>query len=363
MNKPSKIDRMENIGPAWMESALRAAGIEAKVRTVSSKPIGNGKISETSRLTVEYSEAPHDAPRSFVCKLQSPIPEAHQFAIQTGLYRGEMNAYKAVTAKGSCRIPKLYWVAGEDTWINLLLEDLGAKTEPGDQVKGSDVNDARATLAQLARLHASFFPLSHESAPTWLTRLSDSGSAWSAIINQGALTLLRIFGADLSKTHRNILNQFPEIVPAFYRYPFKNWTLSHGETRVDNVLFDRSLGTVSAVIIDWQNVGLRSPMFDICYFLCGSVSVADRRTNEIVLLDEYARQFAEMAPGYSTAAIESEYRINMLSGLFQTAAGAAFLCPDPSVAVPESTRVFLSTLMDRNLHAVSDWDSASAVLV
>lgn len=358
---PTRINSLSEVTPAWMQAVLMTSGIEAGVKSVSCKAIGDGKISQTGRVHIEYDSPTVEAPRSLVCKLHSPDLAAHQFAIGTGLYRGETNAYKVLREKSACNAPRAYWVAGDIDWINLVLEDLSASTEPGNQIKGCKADDAQAMVIELARLHSAFFPLNADDAPEWLTRLDTAGRAWSAMIVQGAATLKVLLAETLSAEHRAVLEGVPEAVQRFYAYPFRHLTFSHGETRVDNVLFDRLETTPRAIIIDWQNVGLRSPMFDVAYFLSGSVEVEARRAIEEGLLHDYVRQFSIAGRGYTGADARKDYRLNLVSGLFQTAAGAAFLCSDPTAGVAEPVRHFLSTLATRNLHAVADWDSLRAL--
>ncbi|MDT1091306.1 phosphotransferase, partial [Pseudomonas aeruginosa] len=56
--------------------------------------------------------------------------------------------------------------------------------------------------------------------------------------------------------------------------------LIHGEPRVDNVLFEDLPCGPRAWLIDWQFASLGSPMFDLAYFLSGSLEPADRRAVE-----------------------------------------------------------------------------------
>lgn len=64
-----------------------------------------------------------------------------------------------------------YWVNGDETTINLVMEDLTGTTTPGNQITGCGPAEAEAVVVELARLHSEFFPLTDATAPAWMIRL------------------------------------------------------------------------------------------------------------------------------------------------------------------------------------------------
>ena len=62
--------------------------------------------------------------------------------------------------------------------------------------------------------------------------------------------------------------------------------VNHGDPHIGNAYVD-STGAVS--FLDWQCVCRSSPLFDVAYFLTGSLSVEDRRATERALVAEYLR--------------------------------------------------------------------------
>ncbi|MBR7552373.1 hypothetical protein KC220_27910, partial [Mycobacterium tuberculosis] len=75
----------------------------------------------------------------------------------------------------------------DETTINLVMEDLTGRTSPGNQIAGCDAQAAEAVVVELARLHSEFYPLSAESAPAWMIRLSDVCEYWSEKAQRGAV--------------------------------------------------------------------------------------------------------------------------------------------------------------------------------
>jgi thiamine kinase-like enzyme len=136
--------------------------------------------------------------------------------------------------------------------------------------------------------------------------------------------------------------------------PQTRLTLTHGDPRVDNVLFEQVDGATRAVLIDWQVTGLRNPMYDVGYFLSGSISIDDRRAHEDALLEHYLREFATVRAGYSRADALHDYRTQVLSGLVITTAAISVL-PDN-----DAVNTLILALLERNCAAVRDWDALTA---
>ncbi len=130
--------------------------------------------------------------------------------------------------------------------------------------------------------------------------------------------------------------------------------LTHGDPRVDNMLFIDHPDAIEAVIIDWQMTGWRNPMHDIGYFLSGSIAVEDRRQHERALLALYADVLGS-DHDYPAETMLDDYRVQLLSGLMTTVAAYALL----PISVPVER--LLIALLRRNLAAAADWDSISAV--
>lgn len=122
---------------------------------------------------------------------------------------------------------------------------------------------------------------------------------------------------------------------------------------MDNVLFETVDGRPSAVLIDWQVTGLRNPMYDVGYFLSGSVPTDLRRAHETALLEHYVREFAAVRPGFALADAIEDYRTQVLSGLVITTAAVAIL---PDV---EPVNGLLLALLERNVAAAADWDAVA----
>jgi hypothetical protein len=344
------LDTTDQIDPAWMTAVLAGRFPDAEVSAVRARPIGAGNVSDTVHVALEYAVRPDGAPDAVVAKFRPRSPEVHQHGLGSGAYHREIGGYRAITERSACHIPRLFHVAGDETNINLVIEDLTGAT-PGNQVAGCGVDEARAVLTQFARLHAAFSPVDLTFAPDWPIRMTDAADYWSPLVEAGAATALQRYRGRLSDADLSQVAAARELARAWHLLPQRRLTLTHGDPRVDNVLFERDGG---AVLIDWQVTGLRNPMYDVGYFLSGSISVADRRAHEPELLDHYLAEYAAVDPGYPREEALGDYRTQVMSGLMITTAAIAVL---PDV---EQVNTLILALLERNCAAVGDWDAVAA---
>jgi Ser/Thr protein kinase RdoA (MazF antagonist) len=350
---PALLDSIDQIDPAWLQSVLAPGHPGVSVAGVRCAPIGAGNVSDTVRVAIEYAERPDGAPDAVVAKFRPSSPDVHTHALGSGAYHREIGAYRAITERAACRIPRLHHVAGDETNINLVIEDLTGAT-PGDQVAGCGIAEAEAVLTQLARLHATFSPMDPATAPGWPIRMSEVAGYWTGLVRTGAGHATARYRDRLPAADLELVAEATGLAPDWHLLPQTRLSLSHGDPRVDNVLFEQLDGGVGAVLIDWQVTGLRNPMYDVGYFLSGSIAVAARREHEQRLLRHYLAEFAAISEGYHDEEALADYRTQVMSGLMVTLAAIAVL-PDDEVV----NRLILA-LLERNLAAMSDWDAVGA---
>ena len=351
---PAELSSTAEIDAAWVESVLALSYPGVAVRSVAAAPIGAGNVSDTVRVAIEYADRPDGAPDAVVAKFRPSAPEVHAHGLGSGAYHREVGAYRVIGERAACRIPHAYHVAGDETNINLVLEDLSAAV-PGNQIAGCSPAEAEAVINELALLHSAFSPMDEATAPAWPIRMADVCDYWTEAVQGGVAAALQRYQTRLSAENLATIEAAGKLARTFYLLPQSRLTLTHGDARVDNVLFEQRDGGTGAVLIDWQVTGLRNPMWDVGYFLSGSVSVDDRREHERRLIDGYLRTFATVYPGYDEEEALADYRVQLLSGLMTTVAAIAVL-PDN-----DAVNNLIVALLERNCAAAVDWESIDAV--
>lgn len=347
------IDGAQDLSAFWIEGVLHHAGYsDAAVASFEAKPIGAGNVSDTVRVALTY-RSETDAPSSIVCKFRCSDAQAHAHGIGSGSYGREVNSYRALHAAGyNFGIPRVFWVDGHAENVNLVMEDLSVGTRAGNQVAGCSVTDARSVVVELAKLHSAFLPMPQADAPDWAMTMAATAEYWTGAIAQGLPVVRETAAERLGAAGMAVVERAVELALAWYRLPVERGALTHGDPRVDNIIFrDRADGP-EAIIIDWQMTGWRSPMHDVGYFLSGSVSIEDRRAAEADLLDAYADIVGDV---YPRDAIDADYRLQLPSGLMTTLAAYGVLPMTPEVDA------LLIALLRRNVAAVADWRSLEAI--
>ncbi len=147
---PPPVDTPDELTPAWLTDALRAGGLAATVDRVRHAPVGTGQMSGCFRLTLDYARG--DGPRHLVAKLPSADPEVRRNGAAT--YVTEVGFYRDIAPTVSVRAPRCWYAVGDiDRAAFVLLLDDMAPAEPGNQITGCDVEQARAAIVNLAGLH------------------------------------------------------------------------------------------------------------------------------------------------------------------------------------------------------------------
>ena len=344
---PQLLDRCEEVDAEWLRKILSNAGHDdVEIASFASRPIGAGNVSDTFRVTLEYAR-PTPAPPSLICKFRCSGEAAHAHGIGSGSYLRELESYRALKGRTDvCRIPHVHWIDGHAENINLVMEDLSGTARAGNQIAGCSIDDARSVVAELAKLHRAFYPMSRSDAPAWGMTMAGTADYWAAAVTRGLGVIRQHVASRLDVWQMDVVEDAERLAPSWYRLPMRRGTLTHGDPRVDNILF----APEGAVLIDWQVTGLRNPMHDIGYFLSGSVSLDDRRAHENDLLDLYVDIFGSLG-GYGRDAIEADYRVQLLSGLMTTIAAYGLLPLSPEVDR------LLMALLQRNVAAAADWNS------
>jgi aminoglycoside phosphotransferase (APT) family kinase protein len=230
-----------------------------------------------------------------------------------------------------------------------VLEDLSERTRPGDQIAGCSVAEAEAVARELAALHAAFWDDARLDTADWLYNRA-AGAQTAAVTNALAAKSFRErFAARADPALLDAIDIVVTDLPRHFSAIPKGRTLVHGEPRVDNVLFEDGAARPKAWLIDWQFADRGSPMFDLAYFLSGSLSPEDRRSIDKRLVEQHHAAIAAKDPAYTLEQARAEFAGSLPQALYFTV--GAILAMPPS----EHGDLLLLTLAERNVAALRDW--------
>jgi Phosphotransferase enzyme family len=314
----------DELTAAWLTDQLRAGGAEVEVVNFTAERIGTGQIGLNVRIELVLAEADAtgrgvNAPLSLVAKFPSTEPKSRATGFALGNYEKEANFYTHLAAGIAMRIPKC-WAAecdpAEERAV-LLLEDL-SPAQQGDQIAGCGYSDAELAVRSIALAHGHH----------WGTR----APSFEFLGRADDHSRIPMLGQMLAMTWPGFLERYEHRLPsgsvALGEKMIANvgtWstarvgpaTLTHGDYRLDNLLFGDSPQRWCAAV-DWQTPSLGPGIADVAYFIGAGLNLEDRRRYERELVggwyETVAGTGAHLAD-YSLAEAWEQYRCNQFAGV------------------------------------------------
>jgi Phosphotransferase enzyme family len=347
----------------WMSEVLHRSGAlpaSSSVSAITIEPLGAGVgiMGELARIRMTYAGDASEAPRSVIVKSPSPFEENRAQGVGLGMYEAEIRFMNELDAHTSVRTPRVFLadiVSGTAEFV-VVMEDLGHLVM-GDQVEGVTVEQARDAVLTMADLHAGWWGKVQTPQMEWVpsvvhARIEGLSQMWPALwmgFNAKFAYTLPVGGAtagELISTHYwGVMNKIAQ-------WP---WTLLHQDYRVDNMFFDSDNRDEPVVVIDWQGIGRGPGIYDLCYFLGGSLTIEDRRANERALVEAYHARLVERGiADYPLERLWHDYRFGHL-----TSCSTAVLVGATFDVANERGVALVETLASRHFQAVVDLDSIS----
>ncbi|MDA1002370.1 MAG: phosphotransferase [Chloroflexi bacterium] len=307
MAKSTMPETIADIDSTWLTHALHDSGQlgATTVRAFDTQILGEGAgfIGQLARITLHYDgDAPH-APTSVIAKFPSAIAQNRGIGIIAGLYETEIQFYRRLAADFPARTPRWYYADFDPeaassravAWAlarlpdrvtlalldrltalaarggrryALLIEDLAGSARVGDQVAGATVEEARAALQALARMHAGMWN-SPRLAEPWIRAIDAD-----AVLTHGVC--VRTWPRFVDRYRHQVPNvaelgrwleaNGKQLLHYFARTPV---TFLHFDYRLDNIFFDLASrpDPSTVTMIDFQAVRAGNPLVDVAYFL------------------------------------------------------------------------------------------------
>jgi len=338
--RPMRISDPSLVDGGWLTEVLRYAGVlgEASVTGIERQRIGTGQMGQNVAFSLAYDKPAPGAPSAVVGKFPSPEPKSLAAAKTFRTYEREVGFYQEIAGTVDIRVPLCY-LADIDLATGefvLLLEDLRPAAQ-GDQLSGCTLDQATLAMDELAALHAPRWGDPALAKIEWLGQYDDAQpndqiravyqGLWPGFVAQygpaltaDALALGELFGARMSGWRRS-------------------WTppycVTHGDYRLDNMLFGSEEGGYPLATVDWQTVGHGPGIMDAAYFIGNGLRVPDRRAHELDLLKRYHDGLtARGVDGYEWSRCLLDYKRATLSGVIMTViASQVVACDDRGVAM------------------------------
>jgi hypothetical protein len=318
MSRPALLRYATDVSPEWLTAVLSASGAlaaGAQVTGLSLAAVGTGQMADTTRFSVTYDQ-PGAGPATVVGKFASSDEQSRGTGLALRAYEIEVRFYREVASRVAARVPALHFadVEAETGWFTLILEDIVGATQ-GDQITACDAEVAAAVLEEMAGLHAPCWESPDLAALEWLNRNSpDADQFLAAMVSSLLPGFLDRYHDDLAPEHADVCRLFVEHLPTWAALRSGPRTASHGDFRLDNLLFQPDQRR--PVVVDWQTLSWAGASYDVAYFIGGCLSAEDRRTHELDLLAHYHDALcARGVTDYSLAQLREDTRRDTFGGV------------------------------------------------
>ncbi len=342
----------EHVTAEWLSNVLGG-----DVGSTVQSRIGDGLVG--MNLRVELVDASPELPASVVIKLPSDDPTSRMTGVMLRNYEREVKFYLEVASSVDVRAPHCHhgeWDEGSGDFV-LVLEDM-TPAEQGNQITGCDVATAELAVRELARLHGPRWddPTLHDI--DWLTRRTgpDDATQLAAMWAMFFPSFMAAFRGHLSDEAAAVAESFgPRIEAWVSDRPDVPLAVTHGDYRLDNMLFGTKAGGPPVTVVDWQTPGHGSPTGDLAYFLGAGLVPADRRVEERRLLDVYASALAEYGIDVDDRWLWDQYRRDAFGGVIMAVIASQV------VGVSERSEAMFAAMATRHLQHAIDLDSLAAI--
>ena len=280
---------IEAINLAWINHTLSERFPGASVTSMETLG-GDSGTTERCRIGLDYAPGarPAGAPDSIFVKFRPPGLTERLFGNILALGPNEVGFYRDIAGDLPVRAPECYCARDGGGEFVLLLEDLASKGAEFRTIADPiSLDEAKAVVAALARLHASFWePPRLAIRFPWLRspdRNPNAAIERFLCASAHRPTLAR-FSHLLPESLRRGAHQIHKKRKALERY----WvdgplTLIHGDPHLGNLYFvDGEPG-----FFDWQVLQRHQGIRDLAYFVVLSLETEVRRAHERDLVHLY----------------------------------------------------------------------------
>jgi hypothetical protein len=309
-------------------------------------------------LRLTLLDAEPALPTSVVVKLPSPDPTSRATGIALRNYEREVRFYTEVAATVDIRVPHCFhgeWDPDSGDFT-LVLEDM-RPAEQGDQINGCSVERAAITVTELSRLHGPRWDDPRLGELDWLSRRNGPDDTAQLV------GLWQLVYPGFEATYAKYLT--PEALDLVRRFggALADWVdgrsgpraVTHGDFRLDNLLFGTDEGGPPVTVVDWQTPGHGPPIGDLAYFLGAGPRCEDRLAHERALVARYAEALTRYGIDLDEAWLWEQYRRDAFGGVIMAVVASQI------VGSGERSEAMFAAMATRHLQHALDLDSLAAV--
>lgn len=289
----------EQITSEWLSGVLGAP-----VTILADQRIGDGLVGMNVRYSLQVPEG-SGLPSSIIAKLPSPDPTSRATGISLRNYEREVKFYNEIAPTVDITVAHCYhgeWHADDGDFV-LLLEDLSPCVQ-GNQITGCTADLARRAVLELARLHGPRWGDPALADIEFLERRdAESAARLQMIWTMFVPGFLGVYSKYLDAEGVALVERFGARIPDWIEGRTLPGTVTHGDYRLDNLMFGGEQGGHPIATVDWQTPGHGPASGDVSYFLGAGPWPNVRKEIERDVVAEYLAALE----GYGVSVAEEEF--------------------------------------------------------
>lgn len=350
----------DDITTDWLSSVLGG-----DVGPISKQRIGDGHIGVNVRIAMPDAET--HLPSSVVVKLPATDETSLNTAAMLRHYERETRFYTELAATVDMRVPACLhgdWTPATNDFV-LVLEDMAPAVQ-GDQLAGCTVNQARDVVRELAKLHGPRWDDPTLDDIEWIEHdvvATDEPAAGANEAGNGLAVMWQMFFPGFAATYRSHLSTEEFELAERFGAHIATWrggragprSITHGDYRLDNMLFATSPDQAPVTVVDWQTPAHGSPLTDLSYFIGAGLLPPERRAHELELIEVYLEALSEYGITLEDAWVWEQYRRDAFAGLVVAAMASQI------VTLNDRSEAMFGAMAQRHLRQALDLDSLSLI--
>lgn len=341
----------DEISAEWLSSVLGA-----DVGSVACEQIGDGHIGVNVRARMTGGDAA--LPASVVVKLPATDETSLATAAMLRHYEREVGFYTELASTVDMRVPTALhaeWTASTNDFV-LVLEDM-APARQGDQLTGCSLDQAHLAVRELAKLHGPRWDDETLYDIAWLDRDKGEESA------NGLAVMWQMFFPGFAATYESHLSAEEFALAQEFGSRITTWrggrtgpkALTHGDYRLDNMLFATPDGGPPITVVDWQTPTHGDPIVDLSYFIGAGLLPPERQAHERELIASYLDALSDYTIDLDEAWVWEQYRREAFAGLTVAAMASQI------VTLNDRSEAMFGCMAQRHLRQALDLDSLATV--
>jgi hypothetical protein len=291
----------------------------AEVTAGPPKRIGEGQVGMNLRFALQSDDS--SVPSSVVVKMASPDPTSRATGISLRNYEREVKFYNEIVGTLDVRSPRCWFADWHEANgdIAIVLEDM-APSEQGDQIDACGIDHATLAVEQLVKMQGPRWGDDSLFDVDWLQRRDAADAERLAgligMVLPGFLaTYTDAILRDVGQEGLDFISTLAEKIPAYIAAKDAPFTVTHGDYRLDNLLFATTPDGVPCAVVDWQTPGHGNGVSDLAYFIGAGLLPEARRQYEWQLVDQYIAGLESYGHTIDHEWVKNHYRREAISGV------------------------------------------------